>query len=118
MFDAVAAELRHRGIDVISPSELEDPATRKVALASKDGDPEPYLAKTGLSRGRLLGRDVRLVLDDADCVIVVPGWRRSRGALVETFTAHLHGKPILYYPTLRRVPMANLHRAWSGVDLP
>lgn len=117
VFDAVADELRHRGIDVISPSELEDQTTRRVALASKDGNPGPYLKKTGLTRGRLLGRDVRLVLDDADCVIVIPGWRRSRGALVETFTAHLHGKPILYYPTLRRVPLQNLRRAWSGVDL-
>lgn len=117
LFDAVADELRHRGIDVIVPSELEDAATRKVALASKDGDPADYYKLTGLTRGRLLGRDVRIVLDDADSVIVIPGWRKSRGALLETYSAWLHGKPILYYPTLRRVPLQNLRRAWSGVDL-
>lgn len=117
VFDAVADELRHRGIDVIVPSELESPEARKVALASPDGNPADYYKLTGLSRGRLLGRDIRIVLDDADSVIVIPGWRKSRGALLETYTAWLHGKPILYYPTLRRVPVANLRRAWNGVDL-
>lgn len=117
IFDAVADELRQRGVDVIVPSELESAETRRVALESPDGDPATYYRATGLSRGQLLGRDIRLVLDDADSVVVIPGWRKSRGALLETYTAWLHGKPTLYYPTLRRVPLANLRRAWNGADL-
>lgn len=114
IFDAVADELRNRGIDVLVPSELEDPKTRRIAMASVDGDAGKYFAETGLSRGRLLGRDVRLVLDDTDCVVVIPGWKKSRGALLETYAAHLHGKPVLYYPTLRKVPLTALRAAWSG----
>lgn len=113
-FDAVAAELRARGVDVVTPSELDRPATRKAALASVDGDPEAYYRATGESRGKLLGRDVRIVIDDVDSVIVLPGWRRSVGARLETFTAWLHGKPVLYYPTLRRVPVPSLMGAWMG----
>ena len=111
-FDAAAAELRTRGIDVVTPSELDHPASRAAALASPDGDGDAYLAATGETRGSLLGRDVRIVLDDVDTVVVLPGWRRSKGARLETFAAWLHGKPILYYPSLRRVPQGVLRSVW------
>lgn len=113
-FDAVAAELRHRGIDVVTPSELDDPRTRKAALRSKDGNSERYLKATGLTRGKLLSRDICIIIDNVDCVVVLPGWRRSPGARLETYTAWLHGKPVYYYPTLRRVPLASLMGAWMG----
>jgi hypothetical protein len=114
VFDSVADELRTRGIDVVTPSELDEAASRKAAMQSKDGDPDAYYKATGLMRGRLLARDIRIVIDDVDSVIVMPGWRQSKGARLETFTAWLHGKPVLYYPTLRRVPDAALRSAWMG----
>lgn len=113
-FDAVAAELRSRGIDVVTPSELDKAASRRAALASTRGDADAYYKATGETRGKLLGRDIRIVIDSVDSVIVMPGWRRSRGARVETFTAWVHGKPIFYYPTLRRVPRSALMAAWMG----
>jgi Domain of unknown function (DUF4406) len=114
IFDAVAAELRGRDIDVVNPSELDEAGSRKAALRSKDGDPEAYYRATGLTRGKLLSRDIRIVIDDVDSVIVIWGWRKSKGARLETFTAWLHDKPVLYYPTLRRVPEAALRSAWLG----
>lgn len=116
-FDAVAAELRSRGIDVVTPSELDEPATRKAALRSKDGDSDKYMKATGLTRGKLLSRDVEIVIDSVDSVVVLPGWRKSVGARLETYTAWLHGKPIYYYPTLRRVPTQALMSAWMGRGL-
>jgi hypothetical protein len=117
IFDSVAAELRTRGIDVVTPSELDEAGSRKAALRSKDGDPDAFYRATGLTRGRLLARDLRIVIDEVDSVIVIWGWRQSKGARLETFTAWLHGKPILYYPTLRRVPDAALRSAWMGRHL-
>jgi Domain of unknown function (DUF4406) len=83
-------------------------------MRSKDGDPEAYYRATGLTRGTLLARDIRIVIDEVDSVIVLPGWRQSKGARLETFTAWLHDKPVLYYPTLRKVPEAALRSAWVG----
>jgi hypothetical protein len=114
VFASVAAELRTRGIDVVTPSELDEPAARRAAMRSKDGDPEAYYRSTGLTRGKLLARDIRIVIDEVDSVIVLPGWRKSVGARLETFTAWLHGKPVRYYPTLRKVPEAALRSAWMG----
>ncbi|MBV9805235.1 MAG: DUF4406 domain-containing protein [Solirubrobacterales bacterium] len=114
VFDAVAGELRERGIEVVTPSELDSPSSRQAARASEGGDADAYYAATGESRGVLMGRDVRIVIDDVDCVVVIPGWRKSRGARLETFAAWLHDRPVLYYPTLRRVPFAALLSAWVG----
>lgn len=113
-FDAVAASLRKRGIDVITPSELDDPTTRRKALLSKDGNGESFLKATGLTRGKLLSRDLQIVIDDVDSVIVMPGWRRSVGARLETYAAWVHGKPVYYYPALKRVPVHALMSAWMG----
>jgi Domain of unknown function (DUF4406) len=118
IFDSVAAELRGRGFDVVNPSELDEAVSRKAALQSKDGDPDVYYKATGLTRGKLLSRDIRIVIDEVDSVIVIWGWRQSKGARLETYTAWLHGKPILYYPTLRRVPEAALRSAWTGRPSP
>jgi hypothetical protein len=112
VFDAVTAELRNRGLNVVTPSELDDAATRRAALASEDGDPETYYKVADVTRGELLSRDVRIVIDSVDGVVVLPGWRKSKGARLETYTAWLSGKPIFYYPTLRRVPASSLRKAW------
>ena len=37
LFDRAAANLRNHGFDIVSPAELDDPETRKAALASVDG---------------------------------------------------------------------------------
>lgn len=115
-FDAAAADLRSRKppLEVVSPAELDDPTFRAVALRSKDGDPVAYQRFTGETRGKLLGRDLRIVIDDVDAVVVLPGWRESVGAKLEAYAAFAHGKPVLYYPSLRRVPRAVLFAAWTG----
>jgi hypothetical protein len=94
-FEDPARELRGRGLAVISPTEI---------------------APARASRGRQLGREVRAIIDDAASVAVLPGWQRSAGECIETFCAAAHGKPVVYYPSLRRVPLRALKRAWPGHD--
>lgn len=115
LFIAAAGELRDRGHEVVTPAELDSPKARKAALASPDGDLVAYETKTGETFGSLLARDVKLIADgDIEAVVVLPGWRRSRGARLETFVAFLCGKPTVYYPTLKRVPFTSLLSAWAG----
>lgn len=112
-FDAAAAELRALGYKVVSPAELDDPATREAALASPDGAPGTG-SSNGETWGDFLARDVKLIADEVGGIAVIEGWHKSRGARLETFIAYLCGKPIVYYGSLRAVPMKRLIKAWIG----
>lgn len=117
-FDAAAADLRERGLDVVSPAELDDPETREAALSSEDGAPGTG-SHVGETWGDFLARDVKLIADgDIEGIVVLDGWERSRGARLETFcAAALDGKPVYHYPDLGRVSRAALTSAWSGVPV-
>src|SRR5208282_1779261 len=69
-FDDAALDLRTReGEDgkpewiIVSPAELDDPATRKAALASPDGNPNRNPHK-GQTWGDFLARDLKLIADE------------------------------------------------------
>jgi hypothetical protein len=98
-FDAASQGLRALGYDAISPAELDDPETRKAALASPDGAPGSGSAN-GETWADFLARDVKLISDGVDAVAVLPGWQRSRGARLETFVARLNHRPVyeIEYP--------------------
>lgn len=110
-FFAAAEYLRGLGHTVYSPVELDHPAVRKAALASKTGD----LAELPDTHGSIIGEDVKLIASDRiGALACLPGWRHSTGALMETYTAYRYRKPILYYPTLRAIPRGVLAKAWMG----
>lgn len=115
-FDAAAAELRQMGYTVVSPAEMDDEETRATAMASPDGSPGSGSSK-GETWGDFLARDVKLVADQVDGIVVLPGWHKSRGARLETFVAFLCGKPIVYYGSLRSVSKKQLAKAWLGALL-
>lgn len=99
-FDEAASNLRMvlggDGVDVVSPAEIDDPATRAAALASKDGAPGSGTT-SGETWGDFLSRDVKLVADEVDAVMVLPGWENSKGARLEVFVARSVGKPVYDY---------------------
>jgi len=115
--DAAAADLRARGLGVISPAELDDPETRRTALASPDGAPGSG-STNGQTWGDFLARDVKLIADRGlDGIVVLPGWHRSRGARLETFIGNrLCGLPVYRYPDLEPVDPHELALAWVGVS--
>ncbi len=119
-FDAATADLRERGHDVVSPAELDDPETRKVALASPDGAPGSG-SSNGETWGDFLARDVKLLADDGiEAIAVLPGWEKSKGARLETFVGRLCGLSILRYPDLEPVSGTHIneaHAADSMADL-
>lgn len=88
-FDAAAKRLRGLGIEVISPAELDDEATRAAAMASPDGDPSNRDHTGGKTWTDFLARDLRVVIEQCDRIALLPGWQRSRGARLEAFTGLL-----------------------------
>lgn len=99
-FDAAAAELRERGIEVVSPAEMDSPEVREAALASPDGAPDSAPGEWA----DFLARDIQMVCDPSvEAVVVLPGWEASKGATFETDVARRLGKPVLAYPDLEPV---------------
>lgn len=94
-FDRIAAELRAAGYIIKSPAELDDPAIREKVM--KD---EPI---TDLTWGDFLSRDIKVVADECDGVIVMDGWEKSRGARLEVFVANLCGHSIYVYEGKGRI---------------
>lgn len=90
-FDKVAAALRAQGIDVTSPSEMDSPEIRAAALASPDGIPNERTSG-GHTWGDFLARDLKLIADQVDGVILMDAWYKSKGARQEAFTALQCGK--------------------------
>lgn len=122
-FDEAARTLREEGKEILSPSELDDPATRIEALASLDGAPDTVAASGFGSDARdgvyrtFLGRDVDMLFDTPglEGMYVIPGWKNSRGAILETFVvAALMGLPVVDYETRKNVPLGVLSGVWQG----
>lgn len=95
-FDAAAASLRSQGHDVTNPADEDSPAVRAAGLASTTGNLAD-LAPTGETWGDLLARDVKIVADRVDGVVLLPGWENSRGARLEAFVAVQCKKPVYLY---------------------
>lgn len=113
-FDAAAECLRRQGHEVFSPAEMDDPETRRLAMASPDGSPGSGTAN-GETWGDFLARDVKLIADsELDAVVVLPGWERSRGARLETFIARMEGIAVLAIYDMGDVPVEILDRVHTG----
>lgn len=113
-FDEASKWLRDHGYNVISPAELDDEEIREAALASPDGC-EGSASPNNETWGDFLARDVKLVADQVDIIVVLPGWEKSRGARLETFCGYaLCGKPVFRYPSLEPVTGTELVSAWAG----
>ena len=94
-FNDAAECLRRRGFHIISPAELDSAATRAEALACVGGEDLPTYG--GETPGEILARDVRIVADEVDGLIFLPGWEKSRGARLEAFVGLLYGKAFALY---------------------
>jgi len=89
-FMTVARWLRDAGYNIMNPAEIDDEHTRAQSIASEHGD----LGDTDMTWGEALGRDVTIVADKCDAVILMDEWWESKGAMLEAFTACLLNKPL------------------------
>ena len=98
-FTAAAAALRATGIELIVPSETDSPAVQAVALKSSDGTLDANGKVGGETWGDILAKDVKLIADVVQGIILLPGWEKSRGARLECFVNCLcKGSFALYKP--------------------
>ena len=75
LFHEVTAALRESGFEIVSPAEMD-------------------AADNGETREQRLARDVIVIADPTvEGLAVLPGWRRSRGAVLEIRVAQALGKP-------------------------
>jgi hypothetical protein len=93
LFREVARDLRMRGFKVISPAELDEAESVAAAMASKNGDP----IAAHRSWGHYLSRDIKIVADQVQGIIFLPGWEKSRGARLEAMCAALCNHEFLEY---------------------
>jgi hypothetical protein len=96
MFRQAATFARAQGLTVISPAELDSPAVQEAAFASEDGKMESGKI-AGETWGEMLARDVKIVADKVQGLILLPGWEKSRGARLEVFTALLCDHQFMEY---------------------
>jgi hypothetical protein len=110
-FIEVAAVLRSMGHEVVSPNELDDPEVTAKCLADMTG-----YADTGHSWGEYLARDVKIVADDVEAVVVLGDWKDSRGARLEAFVARLCDKPVYQFHEATKHAPAKI-KLIQGVDV-
>lgn len=92
-FDKVATALRAQGATIVSPAEMDEPEVREAAMASPDGRPDERTSG-GKTWGDFLARDLKLIADQVDGVLLMPNWLGSKGARQEAFTAINCGKKL------------------------
>lgn len=96
LFDSAAKALRAQGFTIISPAELDNERVRTACLASPDGVNTAETSDGG-TWADFLSRDVKLIADQVDGIILLPNWWRSRGAKLEVFVGLLTGKKFAYF---------------------
>jgi len=92
-FREVANKLRTVGFEIVNPAEIDNPADEAESMASVDGAVDS-VTKTW---GEFLGRDVQIVADEVDGVILMDEWYKSKGARLEAYTGILADKAFHTY---------------------
>lgn len=89
LFREVATLLRAMDLTIINPADLDSVVMQAAALASPDGDLAALEAVSKETWGEVLARDVKIVADQVEGIVLLPDWMTSRGARLEAFVGLL-----------------------------
>jgi len=84
LFQRAAKTLREKGFQIVSPSEMDE---------SQGHWPWARRPKWGA----YLGRDVTVIIEECDGIIMLPKWRDSPGCRIELFVALTQGHATLEF---------------------
>ena len=87
LFDSVSWALRNLGYDITSPAEMDVEEVRAAAMANMTGVMPTTNEISGETWGDFLSRDVKLIADTLDAIILLPEWETSKGARLEAFVS-------------------------------
>lgn len=107
IFDRVAQKLRCQGLDVTSPAELDSAEMRALAFASTTGDPADVESEG--TWGDCLARDVKMITDELDAIVLLPQWYHSRGANLEAFVGLLCNKVFFIWTSNGLIPVSKYY---------
>ncbi len=93
LFDYVAKQLRQRGFEVMNPWDLTRELVGTLAQLQAMGKKERAANRRGL-----LAKELKWIIDNADYVVLLPGWEKSPGATAERATALAMGIPVHELP--------------------
>jgi hypothetical protein len=90
-FTKGAEFIRQCGHDVFSPTERDaEVGFNPVGMLGNEAD----LIHAEFDLREALGADLAWITSEADGVVVLPGWQRSKGARAEVATAHALNLPV------------------------
>jgi hypothetical protein len=104
LFDTVSTLLREQGLDVTSPAELDSEEMRRGALQSEHGDLADLHGCSDETWGDCLARDIKLIADVLDDIILLPEWHLSRGANLEATVGLLCGAIFYEWDAYKKAP--------------
>ena len=94
-FDEATETLRSLNYDITSPAELDSDEVRAAAMKSMNGAHSDVDSIE--TWGDMLARDVKIITDQMDGLVFLPGWHESNGARLEAYVALLTKKKFAVY---------------------
>lgn len=88
-FDDAAAQLRALGHVVHSPVDMDRDEHGEGGLATADGTTPVETVRA------MLAKDIAVIAEHCDTIVVLPGWERSRGARAEVAFAVAIDVPVV-----------------------
>lgn len=83
-FNAVTACFRSGGHEVFNPAEKDtERHGTNIGAGNMTGDIKEAIAKHGFSLRQALSEDCDFICLTANCIVLLPGWEKSNGAMAE-----------------------------------
>jgi hypothetical protein len=96
-FHGAAAALRSQGHEVFSPAERDIARHGGVDISKGNsaGDEKVAAAQHGFNLRIALGEDLAWICAEAEGIVMLPGWEKSKGATAEHATAVALGLQVM-----------------------
>jgi len=101
-FDAEAKRLRALGHEVFNPAD-HDQEVFGADISNPTGDAAQATVEYGFDRAAALKADLSWICDNAEAIVLLPGWEKSSGARTELALADALGRAV-YGPGMSELP--------------